>query len=515
MRAPTAEEQLFVELINRARADPAGELDRLIADPAAGTAVQENITAALDFFDVDIDLLYSQLVGVGAAAPLAWSEALAQSAYGHTILMIEFGEQSHNLPGEPGLGERITQAGYTGWTQLAENVFAYAIDVLYGHAAYYIDWGNGPGGIQSPAGHRNSILSPTYTEVGIGHVAVNPAVFGVGPGVNTQHFGTRAGTLAALTGVAIDDADGDGFYDIGEGLAGVTVRAVGNSGAFATTTYDSGGYRLDLPDGTYSVTFEGGDMVGAVAATAVIAGDNVKLDARAQDAVDQGQRIVGDETEGELEGTLGNDTIIQRDRAVVIDAADGNDRVTTGSFDDMVLGGGGADVVKTADGNDEVQAGTGDDTVLSGTGDDLVWGESGDDVLKTSEGDDTVHGGAGNDTIFAWRGNDIVTGGPGDDVLRGDFDDDRIEGGPGEDRILGGPGRDTFVFRFGFQEDRLLDYNPVLEKLDFSGHDLVNGYGDLSISQIDSSVVITTPDDGRIVLADVDIARISEGDFIF
>lgn len=90
-----------------------------------------------------------------------------------------------------------------------------------------------------------------------------------------------------------------------------------------------------------------------------------------------------------------------------------------------------------------------------------------------------------------------------------------IEGGPGSDRIVGGPGRDRFVFRDGFGEDRILDWNTHTEKLDFSGHAGVTGFADLRIVAVAGSTVIRDPDGNRLVLADVDAATVSEGDFIF
>ncbi|MEM9782433.1 MAG: CAP domain-containing protein [Pseudomonadota bacterium] len=513
MRQPTAEEQLYLELINRARSDPQGELARLI-DPATGIGVTQAITDSVAVFQTDLAFVAAQLATAQAVAPLAWNEALGQSAFFHTQTMIDADDQAHQLLGEPDLGARIENAGYIGWRRVAENIFAFADDVVHGHAAYFIDWGYGPNGVQLLPGHRLNLLSADYREVGIASIAVPDDGRSVGPTVNTQHFGDRFDLGAILTGVVLDDGDGDAFYDIGEGLGGVTITASGAAGDFETTSYDSGGYRLDLPDGTYTVTFAGGGLDGEVVAEATLAGDSVKLDAFAADAVEMGARIVGG-AETRLEGTNGSDTLIDREGDNALFGGLGNDRIVSGAGDDYAEGGEGRDVIKTADGNDEVLGGQGDDTILSGTGDDIVWGESGDDVLKTGEGDDTVIGGSGDDIVFAWRGRDIVTGGPGDDVLRGDFDEDRIEGGPGDDRILGGPDRDVFVFRFGFDEDRILDFNPFLEQLDFTGHGLVQGLDDLTIAQIGTNTVITTPDAGRIVLADVDAERISISDFIF
>ncbi|MEM7498834.1 MAG: CAP domain-containing protein [Pseudomonadota bacterium] len=515
MRTPSDTEQLYLELINRARADPAGELDRLIADRANGIAVQDNITDALVFWQVDLDTLYSQLEGESPVAPLAWSTALAQSAKVHSEAMINADEQSHNLPGEPSLGDRITNAGYVGWSQVAENIFAYTEDPVQGHAAFFIDWGPGIDGIQNPPGHRDTILNALYREVGIAELAVPEFGYEIGPNSHTQHFGRRFGTDAFLTGVVIDDGDGDRFYDIGEGLGGVTVTASGANGTFTTTTWESGGYTLELAPGSYTLTFSGGGLQGSIDRALSMTALNQKADAVAADAVVAGERIVGGSGDETLIGTPGPDTIIDRGGSNRLEGREGNDRLITGEGADVVLGEEGDDVIKSAGGRDTVEGGPDNDIILSGTGDDSVLGNAGDDTLKASDGNDVVLGGDGNDEIFGWRGNDTVSGGDGDDVVRGNFDEDRLEGGRGNDRVQGGPGRDVFVFSDGFDEDRILDYNTALEKLDFSLHSLVDGMEDLTISQVGTSVLIVTPEGGRVVLADNLVETISAGDFIF
>ncbi|MEL6574278.1 MAG: carboxypeptidase regulatory-like domain-containing protein [Pseudomonadota bacterium] len=515
MRTPTDAEQLYLELINRARADPEGELDLLIADRENGIGVQANITAALDFWQVDIELLYSQLEGVAPVAPLAWSQSLGQSATVHSQAMINADLQAHNVPGEPPLGERITNAGYVGWSQVAENIFAFVEDPVQGHAAFFIDWGPGISGIQNPAGHRDTILNPLYREVGIGELPVPEFGYQIGPNSHTQHFGRRAGTDAFLTGVVIEDGDGDRFYDIGEGLGGVTVTASGANGTFSTATWESGGYTLELAPGSYTLTFSGGGLAGTISRPVTMTALNQKQDAVAGDAMTPGERIVGGSEDETLIGTPGPDTIIDRGGSNRLEGREDNDRLITGEGNDIALGEAGDDVIKTAGGNDTVEGGADNDIILSGVGDDRVFGDGGDDTLKASEGDDFVFGGPGDDEIFGWRGNDTVSGGAGDDVVRGDFDEDRLEGGPGNDRVQGGPGRDVFVFSDGFDEDRILDFNTALEKLDFRSHSLVNGLADLEISQVGTSVLILTPDSGRIVLANNVVETISAGDFIF
>ncbi|MEM6679046.1 MAG: hypothetical protein AAF675_14360 [Pseudomonadota bacterium] len=513
MREPTDAEQLYLELINRARANPAGEFALLVPDPNpdAPMGATAEITEALDAFSVNLTWLQDGLASAAPVAPLAWDLGLGQSALTHSKLMADFNTESNQLPGEPSLSERFENAGYTGSFQRGELIFARSSDPMHGFAALLLDWGPGIGGIKSPPSNRNALLSPVYGDIGVGNIEIlGPRP--VGPEVLTIHLGARIAD-ARLTGVVINDTDEDFFYDIGEGLGGVTISASGPAGTYETTSFASGGYTLALPDGDYTVTVSGGPLSGGVTRNITIAGENQKQDFRSADA--GGQRIIGGDEDETLIGTPFDDTIIDRGGSNRLEGRAGNDRLITGVGDDTVLGEDGDDVIKTSDGNDTIYGGPGADTILSGIGDDVIEGGEGDDVIKASEGVDIIDGGPGDDTIFGWRGQDVVNGGPGDDVLRGDFDEDRIEGGPGDDRILGGPGRDVFVFRPGFDEDRILDFNTALEKLDFTGFAGVTGIEDLTISQISTNVVIVAPDNSRLVLADATIDVISEGDFIF
>ncbi|MAY74074.1 MAG: hypothetical protein CMJ31_04980, partial [Phycisphaerae bacterium] len=62
----------------------------------------------------------------------------------------------------------------------------------------------------------------------------------VGPWIVTQNFGTRQASEPQLVGVVIDDADGDGVYDAGEGLSGVRVTAIAaDGGAIALINCES------------------------------------------------------------------------------------------------------------------------------------------------------------------------------------------------------------------------------------------------------------------------------------
>ncbi len=290
--SPTADEQYMLELLNRMRTNPSAELGYLtssLGNPAHSS--NADIDAALVYFKTKGTVLASQWASLVAAPPLAWSDKLYAAAEGHNAAMIAGDVQSHQVTsqGELDLGGRATAAGYTNWSNLGENIYAYAKSVLHAHAGFAIDWGgdrNDPNttGIQDPPGHRDDMMDPTFREVGI-RIAYPGIVSGrdVGPWVVTQDFGKRFNQGSAfLLGVVYNDSTDNDFYDPGEGLGGVTVTAVAANGAgasYGTSSMTAGGWQLQVPAGTYAVTFSGGGFGAPVTYFNVAVGSaNVKLD---------------------------------------------------------------------------------------------------------------------------------------------------------------------------------------------------------------------------------------------
>ena len=106
MSLPTNADQELLELINRLRSNPAGEVDHLITSVNPLTGATPDITNAITFFNVDAALFRQQMQSFSTVAPLAWNTALEDAAAQHSALMIQNDSQSHQLPGEPGLGVR-------------------------------------------------------------------------------------------------------------------------------------------------------------------------------------------------------------------------------------------------------------------------------------------------------------------------------------------------------------------------------------------------------------------------
>ncbi len=273
LSGPADREQFMIELVNRMRIDPAAELQRIL------DANDPDVLSSLNFFGVNQQTLASQFAALSPAQPLAWHQALHDAAAAHSQLMLQHDEQSHQLPGEAALGTRVTNAGYSSFQSLGENVFAFAESVFHAHAAFAIDWGNGPGGIQSPPGHRDNLMDKDFREIGIG-IVDSTAGKQTGPLLVTQDFGNRFNFGGSyVLGVVFNDADQNGFYSVGEGLSGVNIQVSNGGGSFSTQSMTAGGYQLQVPAGTYTVTFSGGGLASAITQNVMVGSSNVKIDA--------------------------------------------------------------------------------------------------------------------------------------------------------------------------------------------------------------------------------------------
>jgi hypothetical protein len=267
---PTDEEQLYVESMNRARANPPAEGLRLQA--STDPDILENYKA----FDVDLALMVMQFAAIAPAPPLSINPLLTAAARGHSLDMLTNAFQGHDGSDGSTFGSRASSQGYQ-WNLIGENVFAYAHTVAEGHAGFEVDWGGSStnGGMQNPPGHRLNIHNPRYQEVGVGVILGTNG--DVGPQLVTEDFGERQGLSPFLTGVVYYDLNGNGAYDLGEGLGGVTVTATGAN--YYAVTATSGGYSIPVPgNGNYTVTFAVGGLSNMQVPATVSGGVNVKLD---------------------------------------------------------------------------------------------------------------------------------------------------------------------------------------------------------------------------------------------
>jgi len=254
---PTPDEQLVLEYINRARANPIAEGQRL------GIDIHEGLE------DDPPDCYGPEYVGV--RPPLAMNPALLSIAEAHSEDMYNQNYFSHTDPNGTTAFERMTNAGYN-YINAGENIGAGTDmsatdleDTLMVDAGYPC------------RAHRMNLLDifpyppPAYYEVGIGYYE-GPS----GQAFITQDFGTAVNTTPFLTGVVYNDANGAGFYAIGEGIAGVTVTP--NVGDYYAISSSSGGYAFPIPSsGTITVTASGNGF-GPISQTITLTGTNVELD---------------------------------------------------------------------------------------------------------------------------------------------------------------------------------------------------------------------------------------------
>jgi serralysin len=302
---PTAAEQYMLELINQVRANPAAAGQQFVA-----LAQSDPVIAAATSTE-DLNQFLQVIDGYGPEPPLAFNTGLIEAALDHDNAMLAANGQFHSPPGylnNPQVatdanGQAFFPTGATGWAT-GENIFAYSANlpasssdaayVNYFNDAFFLDWGN------PDFGHLKNLLAPgpaeatpgsaPFSQIGIGLLTGatpttqpdpnNPIPtnlgLNVGPDIITQEFGWNGGN-AFLTGVVYVDNAPTHLYLPGEGLGSVTIQAVGQNGqgTFQTQTWDSGGYSLALPPGTYSVEASGGGLSAVQTTTITIGKDNV------------------------------------------------------------------------------------------------------------------------------------------------------------------------------------------------------------------------------------------------
>jgi hypothetical protein len=260
---PTAAEQVVLEMINRARANPVAEGTRL------GIYIHEGLSPA-----------DSALVAV--KPPLAMNATLLQISRAHSQDMWIRNFFSHTNPDGLDPFQRMTAAGYS-FVKAGENIAA----------------GMAPAGLEdllmidssvAGRGHRLNLLdiysSAPYREIGVGaYSSGSPNGMGLRDFL-TQDFGTRPSSSAFIVGVVYSDANSNNFYDAGEGLSGVTVMP--DLGSYYAVTSSSGGYAIPVTaNGLHTLTFTGGGLpgVGTKTVSVTTSGSNVKVDLKSSEAV--------------------------------------------------------------------------------------------------------------------------------------------------------------------------------------------------------------------------------------
>jgi Ca2+-binding RTX toxin-like protein len=373
----TAREQLMLELINRARMDPAGEAKRY------GISLNEGPP--------------STTISSAAKQVLAGNDQLAKAADKHTSWMFANDKLQHNeIPSTSGYYatspfDRMTKAGYKGYSIAGENI-AYGgttgpLDatqsVLDLHRSLFVDL-NVPG-----RGHRLNILDARYKELGVGH-DTDPWVqdgttFNVG--AVTTDFGAHA-AITYITGVVYNDTvTNDDFFSVGEQTKG---RTVSGSGA-SDTTGGGGGYELAFTTaGSKTITF---DLASADLKVKLSLGStNVKVDA-----------VNGNEIWTNASLTSAS-TAIKELHALGISKLN----LSGSSASEKIFGNSAANKLDGNGGKDAISGGGGKDTIIGGSGKDALTGGSGADKFVFEAASDSKASSADTIKDFGDSGSDRI-----------------------------------------------------------------------------------------------------------
>ena len=227
---PSSLEQYMLELINRARLNPTRE--GILLDSLNTWYSRDARSRKPSFFAN----LRGEFASYPAVAPVAFHPALIRAAATHSQDMINRNYMAHVNPEGQTPTTRAAAAGYD--SGAGENIdgggATSADEILRSHFSLMVDYDNADS--SSPLGHRRNVLTSSYTEVGVGVRGVLYA------GRITQDFGSPARSY--ILGVAYTDSNGNGMYDPGEGLSGVTVRP--DSGNWYAITSLSGGFAIPV-----------------------------------------------------------------------------------------------------------------------------------------------------------------------------------------------------------------------------------------------------------------------------
>ena len=162
----------------------------------------------------------------GSPIPLAFNDALLQSAGGHSTWLLE--EHQWSFTGENGStpAQRMADAGYPfldnlGWTcSESLGLFSPLNDPALDAQNLY------EGFFQQSSSFRDNILDPIFKEVGIGLISGNFDYFAPETPslIATIDFASSGASLSPyVTGVVYDDLNNNKVYDLGEGVADIVV----------------------------------------------------------------------------------------------------------------------------------------------------------------------------------------------------------------------------------------------------------------------------------------------------
>ena len=337
-------QQLFLELINRARLDPLGEAARFnLADLNNGLA--------------------AGTISSAAKQVLAFNEFLYEAATEHNQYLIvndifahEGQSTSDPFTTRYSPSDRIAMVGYGEKFQLSNGSYGYSFGsgenlawrgttgTLDANAEVYLEHRD----LFLSAGHRRNTLNANYEEIGVSAI-FDSAYQGFNALVTTQNFGYKLNSPVFVTGVVYTDTDNDNFYSIGESDAGRSVQLLSGSTVLGTTaTANAGGYQIQTTaSGAVEIVYFGPGLVGDQGANFVLGASNVKFDL----------------VDGNTIQTNVSATLTRQGRNLTLLSID-NVNGTGNDYDNLIIGNRGNNILDGGVGNDTIFGGAGIDTVL-------------------------------------------------------------------------------------------------------------------------------------------------------
>jgi hypothetical protein len=253
---PTDFEQFALERINASRAYP--EL-------------------AAKYYGVTLNQgLAPDTISSSPKPPLAFNPQLIDAARGHSLWMLDTQRFSHLGKKTSTPKDRIVNAEYifSGSWSCAEN----------------IGWSGTTGpfhpdrhlrtvlrGLFRSPGHRVNTLAEYLDEVGIGIFNGNMSRY-KSVMVTENYARSSSTTKPLILGVVYNDVNANGYYDLGEGVEGVTLFL--NDGDYFAVTSASGGFAFPMQTlkGKSVLIATGQGLPGFVIKSVKLKGHNVKVD---------------------------------------------------------------------------------------------------------------------------------------------------------------------------------------------------------------------------------------------
>jgi Ca2+-binding RTX toxin-like protein len=341
-----AKEQLFLELINRARMDPLGEAQRMgLSDLNSGLAPGTISGAPMQVLAGNTYL--------EASAQAHADDMIARDYFAHNTLGTNATPRDRMVAANYGTAVSFSSGENLAWTGSSGAYDANAA-VLVQHKNLFLS-----------AGHRSNILRAAYEDVGVGATVGNYQ--GLNAMMSAMNYGfDNVQTDVQVTGVHYTDSDNNDFYSIGEGQGGRSVSIFSGATLLgSTSSAAAGGYGIELTTtGQVEVVFAGGNLLANHSVFITLGSDNAKVDL-----------VDGNTIETNFSAVLGQDSVGLR--LLGIQAING----TGNALANVLTGNAAANTLDGAGGHD---------TLLGGLGNDRLIGNAGNDLLQGGDGTDTA-----------------------------------------------------------------------------------------------------------------------------